>query len=273
MPGRLEYERAIRRSDLPPPSRHLALTIATWADMNTGIIPDRFQPSMRTLLAATGMSKGSMLDHLARLEAEGWLTCQRPSKRDAAALHLRNAYGLTVPDGLEAGSGADLGQELTQPRSGADPDQGQEPTQGKVRSRPSPRSGADPKSPSQSRKSPKSQEVPAGSAEPKPPAAAKPNRHQVADDLTAAFWERHKTRCTQSFIAVRGVIRTAIGNGIDRDDLARALDQVAREGRPVSGGTLQIALQPASQATAPRATGHQPFKCPPSSAYLNGQSF
>lgn len=36
MPGRLEYERAIRRSNLPWQSRHLALTIATWADLETG---------------------------------------------------------------------------------------------------------------------------------------------------------------------------------------------------------------------------------------------
>lgn len=68
------------------------------------------------------------------------------------------------------------------------------------------------------------------------------DRHQVADDLTAAFWERHGKGCAQSFIAVRGVIRTAIGNDVDRDQLARALDQVARDGRAISGGTLATAL-------------------------------
>lgn len=146
MPGRLEYERAIRRSDLPPPSRHLALTIATWADMDTGVIPEQYQPSMNTLLAATGMSKGSMLNHLGRLETEGWITCDRPSEHDARTRHIRNSYGLAIPGGL--------GQELTQPRSGADPALGQEMDQGWVRSRPRARSGADPKSPSQSPESP-----------------------------------------------------------------------------------------------------------------------
>jgi hypothetical protein len=90
------------------------------------------------------------------------------------------------------------------------------------------------------------------------PARSSSSNHQVADELTAAFWEHHKTRCAQSFIAVRGVIRTAVGNGIDRDELARALDRVAREGRPISGGTLQIALQPPQQ----RPGGHQPYRNP-----------
>ncbi len=38
------------------------------------------------------------------------------------------------------------------------------------------------------------------------------------------------------------MIRTAIGNGVERNDLARALDAVAREGRSISGATLDIAL-------------------------------
>jgi hypothetical protein len=70
----------------------------------------------------------------------------------------------------------------------------------------------------------------------------KPSKHQVADDLTAAFWKHHGKGRAQPFLAVRGVIRTAISNGVDRDQLARALDQVAREGRSISGATLDIAL-------------------------------
>lgn len=70
----------------------------------------------------------------------------------------------------------------------------------------------------------------------------KPNRHQVADDLTAAFWKLHGKGRAQSFIAIRQIVRTAIGNGVERDDLARALDRIAREGRAVSGATIDIAL-------------------------------
>ncbi|MGW3927855.1 hypothetical protein ACWECC_07120 [Streptomyces microflavus] len=74
-------------------------------------------------------------------------------------------------------------------------------------------------------------------------AAAKPNKHQVADDLTAAFWNLHGKGRAQGFLSVRGVVRTAIGNGVERDDLARALDLVAREGRfSISGATVDVAL-------------------------------
>ena len=49
MPSRFEFERAVRSSELAPLSRLLALTVATWADVRTGIIPDRLQPSLSTL--------------------------------------------------------------------------------------------------------------------------------------------------------------------------------------------------------------------------------
>lgn len=243
-PGRLEYERAIRRSTLPPPSRHLALTIATWAHMDTGLIPERFQPSMQTLLRATGMSKGSMLSHLNRLEADGWIVRDRPDVKKARMEHARTHYSLALPPEARGSDPLGLGQELTQPRSGDDLALGQETTQGTVRSRPSPRSGADPKSPL---KSPESQDTSAASGSQQ----RKPSKHQVADDLTAAFWDRHGKGRAQPFIAVRQIIRTAIGNGVDRDQLARALDLVAREGRSISGATLDIALGKIRNARGP----------------------
>jgi hypothetical protein len=61
-------------------------------------------------------------------------------------------------------------------------------------------------------------------------AAPKPNRHQVADELTAAFWKVHGNGRTQKYVAVQKIVRDAISNGVERDDLARALDHVAREG-------------------------------------------
>lgn len=113
---------------------------------------------------------------------------------------------------------------------------------------------------------------PTGTEDQTPPAAKKPTKkttrtantkkpadHPVADELTNAFWEKYGKGRAQSFLAVRGVIRTAIGNGVERNDLARALDLVAREGRSISGPTLDIALgkirRPGAQggpATAPR---------------------
>jgi hypothetical protein len=67
-------------------------------------------------------------------------------------------------------------------------------------------------------------------------------KHAVADELTAAFWKVHGKGLAQSFLAVRAVIRTAIGNEVDRNQLARALDQVARDGKPISGGTLAYSI-------------------------------
>lgn len=95
--------------------------------------------------------------------------------------------------------------------------------------------------------SPVAEEVCSGANSPRrnrkrKPATTKANQHQVADELTAAFWDLHGKGRAQPFIAVRGVIRTAISNGVARNDLAHALDRVAREGRSISGATLDIAL-------------------------------
>lgn len=91
----------------------------------------------------------------------------------------------------------------------------------------------------------------------------KPSKRQVADDLTAAFWKRHGKGRAQSFVAVRSVIRTAVGNGVERDDLARALDQVAREGRSISGGTLDTALGNLRRTNGwQRPGGHRPYSDP-----------
>lgn len=70
---------------------------------------------------------------------------------------------------------------------------------------------------------------------------AKAAKHEVADALAAAFWEVHKASTAQSFIAIRQIIRTAISNGLPRNDVAKALDKLAREGTAISGGTITTA--------------------------------
>ncbi|MEU9656730.1 hypothetical protein [Streptomyces chartreusis] len=215
------------------------------------MIPDQFQPSLGTLEAATGMGRKTVRTHLDVLEDGKWLERHRPDQEKARTEHARTRYVLAIPAEARGTEPLALGAEGPQPRGG-DP-------LGKGRRAPRARGGEPPKSPSKSRESlKKSQDR-----------SAKPNPHQVADDLTAAFWDVHKGRCTQSFIAIRGVIRTAISNGIPRDDLARALDRVAKEGRPISGGTLQVALQPQ------QTTGTKPrYERRPDSAYHDeGQRF
>jgi hypothetical protein len=148
MPSRFEYERAVRSSDLPSLSRLLALTVATWADVKTGVIPDRLQPSLTTLEEATGMARGSVRKHLDTLEEGGWLKRDRPSVAAARSAKARTKYTIKIPrgaavsdtDGIELGQDApsaragdaldapELGQELPQARAGAALALGQEMT-------------------------------------------------------------------------------------------------------------------------------------------------
>lgn len=97
MPSRFEFERAIRRSGLPPLSRLLALTIATWADLKTGKIPAEHQPAQSVLLEATGLSKVGFLTHRARLVEDGWLTYTSPTPDKARREHAQNAYFIHIP--------------------------------------------------------------------------------------------------------------------------------------------------------------------------------
>lgn len=130
MPGRFEFERAIRRSDLPPLSRLLALTIATWANANTGIIAPQHQPSQSVLLQATGMGKGTFLTHRKTLEKDGWIKYGGDGTVSRSRGRGQNGYSLHIPvrsgadlTGGDDGSGADLSD-----RSGADPTLGRLPT-------------------------------------------------------------------------------------------------------------------------------------------------
>ncbi len=85
---------------------------------------------------------------------------------------------------------------------------------------------------------------------------------QKAQQIAAAFWEKNKTRMAQSFISVRQVVKTALSNGVDADAITEALNIIGDEARPVSGGTLQVALQRSSAPTRPAANGYQPYKNP-----------
>jgi DNA-binding Lrp family transcriptional regulator len=165
-PGRLEFERAIRRSDLPPPSRHLALTIATWADMDTGIIPERYQPSLSTLAEATGLNRATVQRHLDRLETDGWIVRDRPDQKKARVEHARTHYSLALP--LGARRTEHLGAESTQPL-------GAQGAQGKAQGAPRARRTEHPKSPYESPESQNSSasEPPSGQQQrkSKPPTA------------------------------------------------------------------------------------------------------
>lgn len=155
MPSRFEYERAVRASELPPLSRLLALTIATWADVRTGTIPARLQPSLTTLEAGTGMARASVRTHLDKLETGGWLIRKRPTVAAARSKKATTTYKIHVPKGVEVpdSDGIELGQEMppsragdalddTTTRAGDAPVLGQEMPQHWGSRRPSTRAGA-----------------------------------------------------------------------------------------------------------------------------------
>ena len=83
---------------------------------------------------------------------------------------------------------------------------------------------------------------------------AKPSKHEIADALTDAFWDRHKGATAQSFLAIRGIIRTALANGVPRNDVAHALDRLAREGTAISGGSITNAIK--QNRNPGRVNGH-----------------
>lgn len=115
MPGRFEFERAIRRSGLPPLARLLALTLATWADLKTGVIPGDHQPAQSVLLEATGLSKSAFLNHRTTLVKEGWVSFKAPDPELARREHAQNEYFIHIP----ARSADDLAP--TKARSPRDP--------------------------------------------------------------------------------------------------------------------------------------------------------
>lgn len=77
-------------------------------------------------------------------------------------------------------------------------------------------------------------------SEPKDP---KPNPHAAADEIATDWYEANKTTSAQSYVAVRAIIRPLVQRGIAPTLVAAAVDAVTREGRPISQGTLTVALK------------------------------
>ena len=85
------------------------------------------------------------------------------------------------------------------------------------------------------------------------PEAEKPNPHAAADSIVTYWWKRNESSTAQSFIAVRSIIRPLVKRGIDSGLLAAAMDAVTNEGRPISQGTLTVAMNRLTRSqTAPQ---------------------
>lgn len=241
MPSRFEFERAVRSSELAPLSRLLALTVATWADVRTGLIPDRLQPSLSTLEGASGLARASVRTHLDKLEDGGWLKRNRPSVAAARAVKARTKYKLLIPKGVVVpdSDGIELGQELPSTRARAAPDAqelGQELPQARAANAPVlgqemtvTRAGA----------ALSSYRSPNGPKDVQPPAAP-------ADDLPTRmivkWWEQYGRQTAQGKSSVRRAIADALENGLEPSVLWQALVRLGDLSKPITGGTLQFAL-------------------------------
>lgn len=98
--SRTDYQRRVRSSALPPSTRLLAHTLATYADDNA-VIPPEFQPSIRRLRASTGLFEARLRAGLDALEAAGWIA--RPPRvgesTDPRPITLTRPIELTRPPG------------------------------------------------------------------------------------------------------------------------------------------------------------------------------
>ncbi len=134
MTTKWEINKAVRASNLAPPSRLIMLTLSDMADANTAVIPERHTPSLAQIADETGLGRTAVKAHLNRLESLGWIIRSRPSEKAARLEHERTQYALAVPNPDEAWSLGDLasstklGREATMPRSLGDHALGREAT-------------------------------------------------------------------------------------------------------------------------------------------------
>lgn len=118
----------------------------------------------------------------------------------------------------------------------------------------------------------------AGAPKPKKkrPAPKKPASPELiaAKDLADKFFGRYGAYYSQSKTSVRKILETSLENGVDRDDLAWAIDGMGRQRRGITEKSLQFALQEhygrtgrtsgsqSAQRTATRCSEHRlPLPC------------
>ncbi|MFI6129430.1 helix-turn-helix domain-containing protein [Micromonospora sp. NPDC051141] len=99
MAERWAIERAVRDAECPlsPTGRHLILTLLTWTDHSTAVIPAQFSPSLTDLERATGMARSTIAVRLNQLEELGWVVRLRPKVDEARRKKARTAYRLRIP--------------------------------------------------------------------------------------------------------------------------------------------------------------------------------
>lgn len=162
-----------------------------------------------------------------------------PSIRRQVAEHistLRKAFGYPAPNPLEEGSGSpSRGGSVTPSGTPSDtPDEGDRKA--------STRAGA--------RVSPAPTPVPCPDPQPQPRAGARASEaspwsradEAVGEQMLTAWWEKYGSRTAQRRRTILDAIEDALRNGLDPDELWRALERLGETSKPVTGGTLTFAL-------------------------------
>lgn len=105
MVDRWTVERAVRDEEctLDPPGRQLVLTLLTWSDADTAMIPEKFTPSLTDLEHATGLARSTVANWLNKLEKLGWVERVRPTVADARRKKAKTVYRMKVPAGPLSG--------------------------------------------------------------------------------------------------------------------------------------------------------------------------
>lgn len=110
MPDVWSIMRAVRGANLPAPAKHVLLTLASLADPQSAVIPERFTPSLSELASMTALGRSTVARALSQIDAEspeenggGWVKRLRPSVHDARANGAKTQYALLVPGSPPAG--------------------------------------------------------------------------------------------------------------------------------------------------------------------------
>ncbi|MFK0069725.1 mucin-2 [Streptomyces sp. NPDC091046] len=98
--------------------------------------------------------------------------------------------------------------------------------------------------PSRSPRPDPTRSTPYGSTPPYPPHVDqdRPGTPGRAEQMLTTWWQQYGRGIAQSRTSVGRAIADALGNGLDPDTLAAALDRLGQTHKPVTGGTLQFAL-------------------------------
>lgn len=123
-PTRYDVERAVSESTLPPPQRHILLTLCTYMQRGSTAIPARYSPSLTRLTDATGWNRRTITRHLAHLETAGWLgRVKVPGKRTLYRVECPEPARDSEPPEVGADSPAARGaQTPIQTRPDLDPE-------------------------------------------------------------------------------------------------------------------------------------------------------